>query len=347
MSSFPINLLYSYSHNDPKLKGFSSVTRLLTNNPDDEKYLIASGKGIKNVHIWQFDPVSDTKWMCLYDLPTNGITIECISFRNNGKEFFTKSSGSNLRLWNISSSQLDSQSKPTYDDIANSGDVIVALDNFAFGGAYSFAMVRIDAPKSANRDIIQIPERSSEDENGNRRKRLMRQIDKVLGTKDSIHILALCTDGGVMYFHNNTTTLELIELSSIQRDPDIDSVWAMNRVGLYGDVVLMRAEKSNCRKYTTIYVDLLLDIASQEIKSTRISKEEKSWNDWGYYMNKSSIDVDKPVITPSNDVIPTKPPIYKPKSNLPKTNSKLLIVFGAPDGHARVSSNLTVVEPFA
>jgi hypothetical protein len=44
--------------------------------------------------------------------------------------------------------------------------------------------------------------RSIEDDNGQRRKRMMRQIDDVIGTSDANHALVLCADGGVMYFKN-------------------------------------------------------------------------------------------------------------------------------------------------
>lgn len=61
--------------------------------------------------------------------------------------------------------------KPPFEDISNSHDMKTALDNYAFGGTYDFAVVKISAPKNANRDSFELPERGIEDENGNRRKR--------------------------------------------------------------------------------------------------------------------------------------------------------------------------------
>ena len=61
--------------------------------------------------------------------------------------------------------------KPPYEDISNSHDMKAAFDNYAFGGTHDFAVVKILAPKNANRDSYEMPERGIEDENGNRRKR--------------------------------------------------------------------------------------------------------------------------------------------------------------------------------
>ena len=50
---------------------------------------------------------------------------------------------------------------------------------------------------------MEIPERSVEDDQGQRRKRMMRQIEDVIATHDARHALVLCTDGGVLYFRNS------------------------------------------------------------------------------------------------------------------------------------------------
>jgi hypothetical protein len=51
------------------------------------------------------------------------------------------------------------------------------------------------------RESYEVPSRCNEDDNGERRRRLMRQIEQVLATQDGGHALALCTDGGVLYYH--------------------------------------------------------------------------------------------------------------------------------------------------
>jgi hypothetical protein len=75
-------LVCTYSHLDPKLRGFGAVTRLRC---EEEKYLLICGRGIKNVHVWLFAPSAQVdvppKWTCLYDVTTNGVSIEALAFR--------------------------------------------------------------------------------------------------------------------------------------------------------------------------------------------------------------------------------------------------------------------------
>lgn len=44
--------------------------------------------------------------------------------------------------------------------------------------------------------------------------RLMRQIDEVIGSQDGMHVLALCTDGGVLYYHSTTPYTYTLGMSS-------------------------------------------------------------------------------------------------------------------------------------
>lgn len=52
-------LVVNHSHTDPKLRGFGAATcfdvpDIGSNNRGSVKYRLACGKGIKNIHIWQF-----------------------------------------------------------------------------------------------------------------------------------------------------------------------------------------------------------------------------------------------------------------------------------------------------
>ena len=204
-SSFePRNLVHTYSRNDPKLRGFGAACRVnyqgTLNSADGTTvnvpaiYRLACGRGIKNIHVWQFEPdhfnhksqvvsIDDSeaatnqdltrspKWTCIYDVASNGNTIETIAFRNGGMEALSKSVGFNLRVWDLSQFERDPTAKPTFEDVANSQDAKSFLDGYAFGGSGNFAIVKIAAPKAANRDSFEIPERSIEDGNGQRRKR--------------------------------------------------------------------------------------------------------------------------------------------------------------------------------
>lgn len=211
---FPIELIKNYNHCDPKLRGFCAA--VLLSSPSSSKscldedaspvtfpavYRLACGRGIKNVHVWQFEPdcfvydnasntsIRQPKWTCLYDVASNGNTIETIAFRHHGHQVLSKSAGVPLRVWTLSSNYMDCGSdstgtgndsadtkgvaclptpldKPTYEDIANSHDMKAIFDGVAIGGSFDFARVQIEAPKSANRDSLEMPERN-DDENNN------------------------------------------------------------------------------------------------------------------------------------------------------------------------------------
>jgi hypothetical protein len=85
-----------------------------------------------------------------------------------------------------------------------------------------------------------------------------RQIQEILTTQDGQHALAICTDGGVLYYHHTdscplsdiseeSSNGSLVELQSLMREIDVgpqcmtDGAWALKRVGQRGAVVLVRA----------------------------------------------------------------------------------------------------------
>ena len=243
-------LITIYSHFDPKLRGFGNASLVCDaistrTSPNTATYRLVCGRA-RLLHIWQFSPESSQQWTCMYDVATNGNTIECIEFRDGGHEVLSKSVGANLRVWSLRSYESEPLTRPSYEDIPNSADVKSLLGGFALGGMYNFAVVKIGAPREANRDAFEMPERSIHEDNGQRRKRMMRQIEEVIGTSDAQHALVLCTDGGVMYFKNSAIhgiPPCLTEFNSLQRDPEMQSTWNLRRVGRDGDVILLRAEK--------------------------------------------------------------------------------------------------------
>ena len=189
------DLITIYSHFDAKLRGFATATRVgypstqVANEPimadtnGASRYRLVCGRG-RVLHIWEFVPeCTGPRWTCMFDVATNGNTIETIEFRNGGQEMLSKSAGALLRVWDLKGYESDHASKPNYEDIPNSTDVKCLLGDFAFGGVYNFAVVKIGAPKEANRDAFEMPERSVEDDMGQRRKRMMRQIDDVIATR--------------------------------------------------------------------------------------------------------------------------------------------------------------------
>lgn len=165
-------LVCTYSHLDPKLRGFGAVTRLRS---EDGRYLLICGRGIKNVHVWQFTSSSEhdvsPKWTCLYDVTTNGVSIEALGFRERlvqpdpsvissvptfKLEMYSKSSGNGIRVWDLShfdeESNINSNKIP-YEDIPTSTDCRAFSENgeMAFGGTYSFATMKLDSPKDTLR----------------------------------------------------------------------------------------------------------------------------------------------------------------------------------------------------
>ena len=188
-------LITIYSHFDAKLRGFATATRvgypstvvgnepIMADTNGASRYRLVCGRG-RVLHIWEFVPeCTGPRWTCMFDVATNGNTIETIEFRNGGQEMLSKSAGALLRVWDLKLYESDPSSKPNYEDIPNSTDVKCLLGDFAFGGVYNFAVVKIGAPKEANRDAFEMPERSVEDDQGQRRKRMMRQIDDVIATR--------------------------------------------------------------------------------------------------------------------------------------------------------------------
>eukprot|EP01039_Chlorochromonas_danica_P000051 gene51-54_t len=222
----------TYTHNDPKLRGFGTATTVPI--PKDSntyvngtlRFWLACGMGIKNVHVWQLTispldanatPSSDRRdqWICIFDVPTNGSSISHLTFRQEGRELLSKCDRMNLRLWDLSQFDIDPTLKPPYEDIPNSADVkcMMELTPFTFGGAYEFAVVKADrvTPKEANRNVFDLPDKlanansaMSLDDEGSvsnlRRRRATREIEEVLATSDGQHGIILCADGFAMYF---------------------------------------------------------------------------------------------------------------------------------------------------
>jgi len=148
-----------YCHSDAKLKGFGACATMRVKSNTNNKnappsYLLLTGKGIKNIHIWKFtppehpglagndgsrvrsqsvcDPPDDDEdngiWDQLYDTSTNGNTIVLLSFYRDSQNKLlavSKSDAQKLRLWDLSleeqsTEQIERPKRPPYQDVANS-----------------------------------------------------------------------------------------------------------------------------------------------------------------------------------------------------------------------------------
>ena len=170
---------------------------------------------------------------------------------------------------------------------------------------------------------------------------MLREIGEVIGTYDARHVLALCTDGGIMYYRRNEVdeSAEFIEFSDLQRNADVDQIWSIKRIGSMGDVALLRATKSVDGVSTLVQVDLLsgeylntnkfvlmkvlkrfssylYEYAILHFRFTDIATEVKptsfvspqSENDWGYFFDGivqtmlTSVDADTELQAPETNL---------------------------------------------
>lgn len=194
-SSTTANILDSihvHVHADAKLKGFGACTQL--QHASRPTYLLLTGKGIKNIHIWKFQPPLNNKnheeepvWEQLYDTQTNGNTISLLSFYRNplGKLMgVSQSDTQKLRLWDLSREEQEDTTtsssttnshctsikprpkRPPYQDVANSqGALGIAGGYGVCGGPTMYnqlSIVSLDQPKSAyNHTELALPGASS------------------------------------------------------------------------------------------------------------------------------------------------------------------------------------------
>jgi WD40 repeat protein len=149
-------------HSDAKLKGLGACSRVVSKNGlSRPKYLLLTGKAIKNIHIWSFEPPHQGKpavWQQLYDSPTNGNSISLLSFciTESSEKLLavSKSDNQKLRLWDLSSEQ-EEQTKPRpkrppYKDVKNSESALGVAGGFCVcGGEMMYnqmSIVRLDQP---------------------------------------------------------------------------------------------------------------------------------------------------------------------------------------------------------
>ena len=123
-----LDLTTVFRRSDAKLRGFGACTRLRNaSTTKPPQYLLFTGKAIKNIHIWKFEPPlnpsksstdDDAKWVQLYDTQTNGNTITQLQFRHDSHgllQGISKSDNQKLRVWDLSYEQhLGKPSNPFY-----------------------------------------------------------------------------------------------------------------------------------------------------------------------------------------------------------------------------------------
>ena len=104
-----LDLVTVYRHSDAKLRGFSACTAIQGSSP--RQYLLLTGRGIKNCHVWRFDPSrycqaaavaaagennnnnsaqEPVLFEKIMDVPTNGNSIKFLTFRRKSRKNRTR-----------------------------------------------------------------------------------------------------------------------------------------------------------------------------------------------------------------------------------------------------------------
>jgi hypothetical protein len=162
-----LDYLQVHVHSDAKLKGLGACTKLRTSGRPT--YLLLTGKGIKNIHIWSFQPPlsgeEEPIWTQLYDTQTNGNTIHLLGFYRSPKTNkllgISKSDTQKLRLWDLSAEEEKEEVKekeerpkrPPYVDVANSQAALgLAAGGFCVCGGPTMynqlSIVSLDQPNN-------------------------------------------------------------------------------------------------------------------------------------------------------------------------------------------------------
>ena len=143
----------------------------------------------------------------------------------------------------------------------------------AYGGTYQFAVLNTGAPKEANRDVLELPERFSGDGAGGntgvvgpggRGRRITREIEHVICADGGQQALIMCADGGVVFYNSSSEVvgdvvggseeesglengsggggcggvlLELPALFRVKDQQQHPGSWTLRRIGRQGFVV--------------------------------------------------------------------------------------------------------------
>lgn len=201
-----LDKLHVHVHADAKLKGFGACAQL--QNAPRPTYLLLTGKGIKNIHIWKFQPPLDEHdeqdtpvWEQLYDTQTNGNTISLLGFYRSpiGKLMgVSQSDTQKLRLWDLSWEEQSEHTKPRpkrppHLDVANSQGVLGIAGKYGVCGGPTMynqlSIVSLDQPKSAyNHTELALPATSNS--TGRQRRGDLKQVVSVATLpNDSNHAL--------------------------------------------------------------------------------------------------------------------------------------------------------------
>ena len=248
-------LIECHTNLDAKLRGFGAVARVSPSSSsfrtgdemdlDDEspEYRLICGLGIKNLHIWRFQEGRGGEdavpiWECIFDLASNGMSIELLAVRAGGLEAVSKSCGQNLRVWDLSSAE--EKEKAPYSDVLNTQDTRAVFGDYAFGGTCQLSLVRLDACKQLNRMELPLPTTVSAQppSGGKAKRRQLCSVKDVVGTHGGAgqggQVLIVCSDGGVHCYENteaSSATGRLVPVHSLTVEDEDDVTFNLASVG--------------------------------------------------------------------------------------------------------------------
>jgi len=236
-----------FRHADAKLRGFGACTRLHNQN----KYLLFTGKAIKNIHVWSFEPPSgpgeQPVWQQLYDTQTNGNTIKHLSFRHHpsGRLLgLSKSDGQKLRVWDLSyeeevvgnnsPSRHNRPTRPPFEDPANTEGMLGVAGGFCLCGGSRESMYNQMSIVSLDVENLQspynhtelalpgtsIPDTSSSRSRRNRREQRgdLKSVESVAGMlTDAGQALLELSDGSLVQYTQNEVGLPQLRALDIDR----------------------------------------------------------------------------------------------------------------------------------
>jgi WD40 repeat protein len=222
-----LDYIHVYCHSDAKLKGFGACTNMnmITSSAgrnNTTAYLLLTGKGIKNIHIWKFTPPTfstgdgslsqcephgehiakedNGTWDQLYDTSTNGNTILLLNFYRTpqGKLLaVSKSDAQKLRLWDLSFEEHQWQQptwkrpkRPPYQDVENSHAALGIAGGFCIcggSGMYNeLSIVSLDQPNNTyNHSELSLPTSTSDGETSSSRRQRRGEMKAVINVATS------------------------------------------------------------------------------------------------------------------------------------------------------------------
>lgn len=335
-----LDLIQVYRHSDAKLRGFGACTRV----SGSDRYLLFTGKSIKNIHIWSFEPPrngNEPLWQQLYDTASNGTTIKFLQFRRNqfGRlQGLSKSDGQKLRVWDLNQEDTDfwnnkrRPARPPFQDVTNTEATLGVAGSFCICGGpdlfnqISVVNLDVDNLKSSfNHTEFALPGVLPGELPRRQQRGDLKCVESVAGmTTDSGLVLLQLSDGtAVRYSYSEENGLpSLTKLDLDKLEEGISRQMTIGRFGASGLLIAVFADFNPVVGQGCIKVKVLQDETrkcTEKLNSTSIPMAEKqlevspesiNWNLFTTSAKKSSLHcvetMNRSLVTPATVETPTE-----------------------------------------